>query len=75
MYKSCRVKLFTKLNGIGNIDEYWDLYEKYPNLQGGYIWDWTDQSLEIKTPVDKILKAEPSFAPPEIIAFWFYICL
>ncbi len=45
-------------NGIGNIDEYWDLYEKYPNLQGGYIWDWTDQSLEIKTPVDKILKDE-----------------
>lgn len=45
-------------NGIGNLDEYWAVYEKYPNLQGGYIWDWTDQSLEIKTPVDKVLKDE-----------------
>lgn len=42
-------------NGIGNLDEYWEMYEKYPNLQGGYIWDWVDQSLEIDTPVDQIL--------------------
>ncbi|MCI9079462.1 MAG: DUF4981 domain-containing protein [Lachnospiraceae bacterium] len=45
-------------NGIGNLDEYWAVYDKYPNLQGGYIWDWTDQSLEWKTPVDKLLKDE-----------------
>lgn len=43
-------------NGIGNLDEYWDVYEKYPNLQGGFIWDWVDQSLEIKTQADQILK-------------------
>lgn len=43
-------------NGIGNLDEYWEVYEKYPNLQGGFIWDWTDQSLEIKTPTDVLLK-------------------
>ena len=43
-------------NGIGNLDEYWEVYEKYPNLQGGFIWDWTDQSLEIATPTDKLLK-------------------
>lgn len=43
-------------NGIGNLDEYWDVYEKYPNLQGGFIWDWVDQSLEVKTPTDKLLK-------------------
>ena len=42
-------------NGIGNLDEYWEMYEKYPNLQGGYIWDWVDQSLEIETPVDQVL--------------------
>lgn len=45
-------------NGIGNLDEYWDVYEKYPNLQGGFIWDWVDQSLEVKTPTDKLLKEE-----------------
>ncbi len=43
-------------NGIGNLDEYWDLYEKWPNLQGGFIWDWVDQSLEWQTPTDKALK-------------------
>lgn len=47
-------------NGIGNLDEYWEIYEKYPNLQGGYIWDWTDQSLEMPTPVDKVLSDEGS---------------
>lgn len=45
-------------NGIGNLDEYWEMFEKYPNLQGGFIWDWVDQSLEIETPVNKVLTEE-----------------
>ena len=32
-------------NSIGNLKEYWDVIEKYPNLQGGFIWDWVDQGL------------------------------
>lgn len=32
-------------NSVGNFKEYWDLIRKYPNLQGGFIWDWTDQGL------------------------------
>lgn len=32
-------------NSTGNLKEYWDLIEKYPNLQGGFIWDWVDQGL------------------------------
>ena len=35
-------------NSVGNLQDYWDLIEKYPVLQGGYIWDWVDQSLEYK---------------------------
>lgn len=35
-------------NSVGNIQDYWDIIETYPNLQGGYIWDWVDQSLEYK---------------------------
>ncbi|MFI3299178.1 MAG: glycoside hydrolase family 2 TIM barrel-domain containing protein [Rikenellaceae bacterium] len=31
-------------NSMGGFKEYWDLYRKYPNLQGGFIWDWVDQS-------------------------------
>ena len=33
-------------NSIGNLQDYWDLIEKYPKLQGGFIWDWVDQGLE-----------------------------
>ena len=33
---------------LGNLQDYWDIIETYPNLQGGYIWDWVDQSLEYK---------------------------
>ncbi|MBI9070393.1 MAG: DUF4981 domain-containing protein [Melioribacteraceae bacterium] len=32
-------------NSIGNLKDYWDVIEKYPNLQGGFIWDWVDQGL------------------------------
>ena len=36
-------------NSVGNLQEYWDVIEKYPNLQGGFIWDWVDQGLLAKT--------------------------
>ena len=32
-------------NSVGNFKEYWDLVRKYPNYQGGYIWDFVDQGL------------------------------
>ncbi len=30
-------------NSTGNFQDYWDVIEKYPALQGGFIWDWVDQ--------------------------------
>jgi len=33
-------------NSTGNLQEYWDIFMKYPILQGGFIWDWVDQGLE-----------------------------
>ncbi|WP_286233522.1 glycoside hydrolase family 2 TIM barrel-domain containing protein [Thalassotalea sediminis] len=33
-------------NSVGNLKDYWTAIEKYPSLQGGFIWDWVDQSLE-----------------------------
>ncbi len=30
-------------NSTGNLQDYWDVIEKYPALQGGFIWDWVDQ--------------------------------
>jgi beta-galactosidase len=35
-------------NSTGNLQDYWDVYEKYPSLQGGFIWDWVDQGLLTK---------------------------
>ncbi len=35
-------------NSVGNLQDYWDIIEKYPSLQGGFIWDWVDQALEYK---------------------------
>ena len=32
-------------NSVGNLQEYWDLIEKYDIMQGGFIWDWVDQGL------------------------------
>jgi beta-galactosidase len=33
-------------NSMGGFKEYWDLFEKYDLLQGGFIWDFQDQGLE-----------------------------
>jgi beta-galactosidase len=38
-------------NSTGNLQDYWDVIEKYPKLQGGLIWDWVDQGL-LKTNED-----------------------
>ncbi|MBN2290526.1 MAG: DUF4981 domain-containing protein, partial [Candidatus Glassbacteria bacterium] len=32
-------------NSVGNLQDYWDVIERYPLLQGGFIWDWADQGL------------------------------
>ncbi len=32
-------------NSEGNLKDYWDAIDKYPNLQGGFIWDWVDQGI------------------------------
>lgn len=35
-------------NSAGNFQDYWDLIYKYDQLQGGFIWDWVDQTFAIK---------------------------
>ncbi len=32
-------------NSMGGFKEYWDLVRKYPNYQGGFIWDFVDQGV------------------------------
>ena len=38
-------------NSGGGFAEYWDLVRKYPNYQGGFIWDFADQGLRGKSKV------------------------
>ncbi len=35
-------------NSTGNLKEYWDAVRACKRLQGGFIWDWVDQSLRQK---------------------------
>ena len=32
-------------NGPGSLKEYWELIERYPRLQGGFVWEWLDHGL------------------------------
>jgi beta-galactosidase len=32
-------------NSTGDLQSYWKVFEKYPVLQGGFIWDWVDQGI------------------------------
>jgi beta-galactosidase len=36
-------------NSTGNLYKYTALFDKYPILQGGFIWDWKDQALRTET--------------------------
>ena len=32
-------------NSMGHFDEYWERIYRYKSLQGGFIWDWVNQSI------------------------------
>ena len=32
-------------NSVGNFKDLWDVFERIPSAQGGFIWDWADQAL------------------------------
>ena len=38
-------------NSVGNLQDYWNVIETHPKLQGGFIWEWVDQGL-LKTAAD-----------------------
>lgn len=41
-------------NSMGGLKDYWDTIDKYPILQGGFIWDWIDQAFLIENGKLKI---------------------
>ena len=36
-------------NSVGNLQDYWNIYEAFKSLQGGFIWDWVDQGILTKS--------------------------
>jgi len=40
-------------NSLGNFQDYWDVIYAYPQLAGGFVWDWVDQSLHKDLPNGK----------------------
>lgn len=35
-------------NGPGSLKEYWEMFYKEPQLQGGFLWEWKDQGIKAK---------------------------
>ena len=40
-------------NSSGNVSDYWDVINRYDNLQGAFVWDFVDQGLRKPIPVDQ----------------------
>ncbi|KIL42349.1 beta-D-galactosidase subunit alpha [Gordoniibacillus kamchatkensis] len=37
-------------NGPGGLKEYWDIFNKYERMPGGFVWEWIDHGLRQFTP-------------------------
>ncbi len=53
-------------NSMGGFKEYWDLYEKYDKLQGGFIWDFVDQGLKTVKNGKEIYAYGGDFGPEDV---------
>ena len=52
-------------NSVGNFTDYWEIIDRYPSLQGGFIWDWVDQGLaKVTENGDSIWAYGGDFGPP-----------
>ena len=51
-------------NSMGGLKDYWDTIDKYPILQGGFIWDWIDQAFLISNSVFRISNADAENSSP-----------
>ena len=53
-------------NSMGGFKEYWDLFEKYDKLQGGFIWDFVDQGLKTTKNGKEIFAYGGDFGPEDV---------
>jgi beta-galactosidase len=56
-------------NSVGDFQDYWDVIERYPVLQGGFIWDWVDQGFsQFDGKGNKYWAYGGDFGPEDIIS-------
>ncbi len=56
-------------NSLGNFCEYWRVVEKNPSFVGGYIWDWVNQTYDIKMDNGKVRQSHKlDYHPVDSIA-------
>ncbi len=52
-------------NSSGNVSDYWDVINRYANLQGAFVWDFVDQGLRKPIPSESVRHGAPDY-------FWAY---
>jgi beta-galactosidase len=53
-------------NSSGNLQDYWDVIEKYDQLQGAFVWDWVDQGfLKTKDKGESFWAYGGDYGPPD----------
>lgn len=58
-------------NSGGTIRDYWQLFYDHPQSQGGFVWDWVDQSLEVRRPDGTVYYGYPGDYVRDGIQFSF----
>ncbi len=62
-------------NAGGNLQDYWDVIERYQHLQGGFIWDWVDKGLRKHAPDGSMFWAYGGdFGPPGTPSDGCFVC-
>lgn len=41
-------------NGPGDAEDYWQLFDKYPNACGGFVWEWCDHAFILNNDKDDL---------------------
>lgn len=62
-------------NSVGGLKDYWDLFEKYPKLGGGCIWDWVDQAfVETDTNGNQFFAYGGDYGPANVPSDNSFLC-
>ena len=59
------------------VQEYWEMYDKHPHLQGGFIWDWVDQGLinTAQAPSGLLLLPSHTLNPEPLVHELYFIAV